>query len=701
MSIQDIRQNPQDTSNFYLAGIYQSFADPNRSNVSSSLPASPPPFSPPTYAIWVNSLWFLSLAISLTSALLATLLQQWARRYLKVTQTHYSLHKRARTRAFFAEGIDKSFLPLAVDALPVLVHISLFLFFAGLAVFLWNVNLTIFKSVLSWISICMALYGCITIIPIYRHYSPCYTPLTALMRYVIAVIIFAFLAIYGCVWTFLYCCSCCFCCSLYVVLEDRDGLVVKTFAELLRITFLTPDEAAPKSPSAIDTRAFMWTFDRLDEDHELESFFLGIPGFHGSNLAQEPLHDLDDAQKLRILGAMIGLLDRTYSSKLLSDQVKRHREDMCANVIDLVDTPKVFPEILTILMSSIPAPAVEIGQFVRRWGNRQGDDTIQLVVQAITTFVVAKTPQHNDSWFIFASEELGIREDVLRKHAAHGDSLSLAILIHVLRQPFIYDRSLSYPKDHISSILEAACKFRVQDTSPELQHDFCALWNQLVQSARWNLEWNTWNWWRAGILLRPMRNIYLALHQDTNSAPTQFSASTHESDPLLSRISSYPVCSVAGHIHDKSASTASVHAVIHHNVELVPAPLASPLASSSVPNPLLVDQGLTTVPPLDDFHPTQTTTETLRRPTTPDPTPADELDDIVTPSIRIPHPAPEASTSVPTPFTSPPAAVTLHWQDNPDTLTPSDTPNLPLSTDLCRNNTFPTGASQTLHSSIT
>ncbi|KAH9045865.1 hypothetical protein EDB83DRAFT_1549452 [Lactarius deliciosus] len=46
VSIQDIRPNPQDTSNFYLANIYQTLADPG-SNVSSPLPASPPSvFSP-------------------------------------------------------------------------------------------------------------------------------------------------------------------------------------------------------------------------------------------------------------------------------------------------------------------------------------------------------------------------------------------------------------------------------------------------------------------------------------------------------------------------------------------------------------------------------------------------------------------------------------------------------------------------------
>ncbi|KAH9066425.1 hypothetical protein EDB87DRAFT_719492 [Lactarius vividus] len=172
-----------DTSNFYLANIYQIVSNPNHSNIR--LPSSPPPFSPPTYAVWVNSLRFLNLVISLTCALLATLLQQWARRYLEVTQSRYSLHKRARIRAFFAEGVDKYLLPWAVETLPVLLHISLFLLFAGLVVFLCNVNMTAFKLVLSRVGVCMALYGCITFMPIFCHDSPYYTSLSSSVWFIV------------------------------------------------------------------------------------------------------------------------------------------------------------------------------------------------------------------------------------------------------------------------------------------------------------------------------------------------------------------------------------------------------------------------------------------------------------------------------------------------------------------------------------
>ena len=115
--------------------------------------------------------------ISLTCALLATLLQQWARRYLKATQPRYSPHKRARIRAFFAEGVEKFFLPWTVGVLPTLLHVSLLLFFAGLAVFLWNINLAIFRLVVAWVGVWTALYGCVTIMPIFCPNSSYHTPL--------------------------------------------------------------------------------------------------------------------------------------------------------------------------------------------------------------------------------------------------------------------------------------------------------------------------------------------------------------------------------------------------------------------------------------------------------------------------------------------------------------------------------------------
>ncbi|KAH9017116.1 hypothetical protein EDB83DRAFT_191925 [Lactarius deliciosus] len=179
VSIQDLRPNSQDASAYYLANIYQLLADANGTTIPV-IPSLPDPsqFSPSVSAVWVNSLWFLSLLMSLTCALLATLLQQWARRYLRVTHPRYGPHKRSCIRAFFSEGIDKLHLPWAVETLPTLLHTSLFLFFAGLVVFLFNIRHTVFGVVLWWVGLCTGTYLCITVLPIFRHDSPYYTPLS-------------------------------------------------------------------------------------------------------------------------------------------------------------------------------------------------------------------------------------------------------------------------------------------------------------------------------------------------------------------------------------------------------------------------------------------------------------------------------------------------------------------------------------------
>ncbi|KAH9024175.1 hypothetical protein EDB84DRAFT_1678143 [Lactarius hengduanensis] len=101
--------------------------------------------------------------------------------------------------------------------------------------------------------------------------------------------------------------------------------------------------------------------------------------------------------------------------------------------------------------------------------------------------------------------------------------------------------------------------------------------------------------------LRPIRNIYIALHRDTPSAPTKFSAATGDQDDILRRPSSYPSCNLNanGHIHNESASTILARTVLRDDTAQPPASLASPDAPSPMPAPR-VDEILTDVLPPDD-----------------------------------------------------------------------------------------------------
>ncbi|KAN0139070.1 hypothetical protein V8E53_003072 [Lactarius tabidus] len=587
VSIQDIRPNPQDTSNFYLSNIYKTIADPNASNISNSLPASPPPFSPPSYAVWVNALWFLSLLISLTCALLVTLLQQWARRYLKVTQSRYSPHKRARIRAFFAEGVEKCLLPWAVEALPTLLHISLFLFFAGLVLFLYNVNMTIFKFALSWAGLCTALYGCLTFMPIFRYDSPYHTPLALLVWHAVTGISFAAFRVLQWFSAFL-----CFSSRTYDRVFHLEYNYHQLFAQGLQ---KTAEDTALKSPAELDARSFMWTFDCLDEDHELERFFSGLSGFRSSKVVRDPLLSLTADQKWTLYEAFDGLLDRTFSSELLPAPVKTRRAMICAKAMDphVTGAYSILNKILSKYQYRGPL-ATEILQVVSGWGAPMTEDAA-LYSEAIISMIVARVRPRDDSWFILASNALGVPEAVLRDYATDGDSLSLAILIHAARLQFNYLVTENpWPYKKFAVVLEAASRFNVLDTSPELQRDFCALWNRIVLKAQ-----NDDDQTLASFVLVPIRHIYISLHQDTDSAPTRFCASTGDRDQTLKEPSSYPLCNVPGnhlnstaHIHDDPVPTTMACAVpdVHDNATPVPSFLASspqtPFSSTLTPLPV-------------------------------------------------------------------------------------------------------------------
>ncbi|KAH9172719.1 hypothetical protein EDB89DRAFT_856587 [Lactarius sanguifluus] len=146
-------------------------------------PTPSPKYSPGLSIILVNSLWLLSLVFSITSALAATLMQQWARRYIQLPQIPRVPRDRARVRSYLFLGILKYRMSRAVEAAPALLHLSVFLFFAGLVIFLF----TIFKAVAVVVSICVGFIGFVylilTILPCLDHSCPYRTPMSSIWWY--------------------------------------------------------------------------------------------------------------------------------------------------------------------------------------------------------------------------------------------------------------------------------------------------------------------------------------------------------------------------------------------------------------------------------------------------------------------------------------------------------------------------------------
>ena len=138
--------------------MYQLFGNTNISNPSISSPlAEPPAFSPQKYAIWVNSLWFLSLALSLSSAMQAMMNQKGVVHYFEITRLPwFTPVQRARIRAFFTKGHPGPYSVWGTDDYDIFLHFSLILFIIGGLIYLFNINRAVFYAVVWWVGLMAA-----------------------------------------------------------------------------------------------------------------------------------------------------------------------------------------------------------------------------------------------------------------------------------------------------------------------------------------------------------------------------------------------------------------------------------------------------------------------------------------------------------------------------------------------------------------
>ena len=136
--------------------------------------------SSPTSAIITNVFWFLSLALSLTCALTATLVEQWASDYIRAIERRESAAIKAQIRAYLFEGIENSNVAAIVEGSPLLLHASLLSFFIGLIFFLHPIsNIVAFLSA-GILGVFCIVYLSATIAPLINIASPIKTPLTTL-----------------------------------------------------------------------------------------------------------------------------------------------------------------------------------------------------------------------------------------------------------------------------------------------------------------------------------------------------------------------------------------------------------------------------------------------------------------------------------------------------------------------------------------
>ena len=604
LSVPNIRQNPQDTSNFYLAHIYQqlSTTQPNGSqpSIPSSLSNPTEPYSPPTSGVWVNGLWFLSLVISLTCALLATLLQHWARRYLRVAHPHYGPHKRARIRAFYKHGVEKLHIPWVIELLPTLLHLSLFLFFSGLSVFLFGVNLTIFKVVTAWIGVCVILYACLTFLPVIRKDSPYSSPLSASVSFYLTGIRYVFFRFLSRILGINS--------SACMVLRSRNPRAAPLDDFFSYSMGKTAEKFAISQGPDIDYRSLLWTFGTLDNDKKLEKFFEALPRLCDSVMGKTL--DLQQGfirlHKKKLSTALIGLMSRTLTSNLVTEFVKQRRMIICTKVINSTSLLGPWWILRCVLLGgwSKFLECIEFGLFVLNWKNIT-DKVTTFYAQCVAVLTISILRDRDERWLQLAAGLLKVSNFLLDKYIAHGDSILLANAIFIVRRTIqIYsgakERHRSDILDASSKVLKTVCKLDIRNTLPELQHEFCGLWNQLVHIVK--TDERAHHVFIAKMTLKNIHKLYIALHASPGTSATADCTTTDDPDALLDNPEFYSMCTLEYHcsalpIPDLQFDEPDPEAPPTPNIMPMPTPsfvypsaqpaFPSPYSSSSPPAPYL------------------------------------------------------------------------------------------------------------------
>ena len=432
--------------------------------------------------------------MSLSSALLAVLVQQWAYSYIRATQERQSPQERVKTRTFCAKGLEKSRISLIVRTVPTLIHVSLFLFFAGLPIWLFNINPLVCWPVVSWLALGVIGYAYITIKPILYRDSPYYSPLSSLIRRCKIFMQFLFSLLF----------------EIFPNLSSSPfgpwlpGPRVHSSVRRAQLSISLHGarlQAAKALSQDLIYDTFKWTFESLKRDSEFEQFYDAIPDLSASLSGDPFLEKFITPNRGKLSRGLVGLMDRTFSSNLVAESVKLQRIKICMRVAGstkqlLLGHWYFLRRVLLGEWSGFLA-SVPFGRFVQNWPHVTDATTI-LCIRFVVSAIVATEPARDETWpqlvrshqpwVQLVRHHLDVSESTLQEYIVDRHKLSLAnlnrIVSHITRftPQSVSSQAHAFVLETLK-VLESICKFDVGDALPALQDEFCDLWNQLVRNA--------------------------------------------------------------------------------------------------------------------------------------------------------------------------------------------------------------------------
>ncbi|KAJ7829145.1 hypothetical protein B0H13DRAFT_2116337 [Mycena leptocephala] len=292
-------------------------ADTRCANERSTMqvPVTTESFRPSMEAILCNGLWLISLGLSLACALLATFVQQWSQELLQRERVHSS-------------PISRFQMQTVVDTIPLLLHTSMLIFFAGLVVFLMPLHyLTVFIAAGILVAFTTA-YAIFTLQPLWSSDSPYCTPLSG--------IIWTMLQVLKQVW-YTYWSG-----DLTVNVTNKSALSLDlenledlpdyrssssgTDWTMVKAMTHTALEASPER----DQKALVWTLKSLPGNGELQMFADALPdllwGPHKRRYGYEDhIRHLVYNPQTRLHWRVAGLLESCNTDSLAANEIDRRK----------------------------------------------------------------------------------------------------------------------------------------------------------------------------------------------------------------------------------------------------------------------------------------------------------------------------------------------------------------------------------------
>lgn len=137
---------------------------------------SKPQFASNLAARWINSLFFVSLILSLAAALFGILIKQWLRHYMTWNSPLSPPRENVLVRQFRLEAWELWDVTVVVTMALALLEIAMTLFLVGIIILLWTLDSIVAICVTAATSVFLLAQAVVTVLPIVFRRCPYRTP---------------------------------------------------------------------------------------------------------------------------------------------------------------------------------------------------------------------------------------------------------------------------------------------------------------------------------------------------------------------------------------------------------------------------------------------------------------------------------------------------------------------------------------------